>query len=78
MGEGFDELRALAAGRPAPPAVMEPYLAKVRDRAYTVTDEDVQQLKDAGLSEDEIFEQTVAAAIHEGLRRLDAAVAVIG
>jgi hypothetical protein len=35
-------------------------------------------VKAAGLSEDEIFEQTVAAAISEGLRRLDAAAAVIG
>ena len=47
-------------------------------RAYTVTDADVEALKAAGLSEDEIFEQTVAAAIAEGLRRLDAAAAVIG
>ena len=30
-------------------------------------------MKAAGLSEDEIFEQTVAAAIGEGLRRLDRA-----
>ena len=38
----------------------------------------MEELKAAGLSEDEIFEQTVAAAIGEGLRRLDAAAAVIG
>ena len=35
-------------------------------------------LKAAGLSEDEIFEQTVGVAIREGFRRLDAAQAVIG
>ncbi len=52
---------------------MAPYLKKVRERAYTVTDADVQQLKDAGVREDEIFEQTVAEAMSEGLRRLDAA-----
>ena len=34
--------------------------------------------KDAGVSEDEIFEQTVATAIAQGLRRLDVAMAVIG
>ena len=58
-----------------PPAAdgMAPYLAKVRERAYTVTDADVEELKAAGFSEDEIFEQTVAAAIAQGLRRLDAA-----
>ena len=57
---------------------MESYLAKVHDCAYTVTDADVQALKDAGISEDVIFEQTVAVAIAEGLRRLDAATRAIG
>lgn len=52
---------------------MNAYLAKVRDRAYTVVDADVDALKDAGFSEDEIFEQTVAVALSEGLRRLDRA-----
>jgi len=42
-----------------------------------VTDGDVEQLKKA-FSEDEIFEQTVAVAITEGLRRYDAAIDVIG
>ena len=49
-----------------------PYLEKVRRRAYTVTDADVQALKDAGHSEDEIFEQTVSVAVAAGLERLDA------
>jgi alkylhydroperoxidase family enzyme len=57
---------------------MATYLAKVNERAYTVTDADVEALTAAGLSDDEIFEQTVAAAIAQGLRRLDAAGAVIG
>ncbi|MDE3026062.1 MAG: hypothetical protein KGI93_10885 [Acidobacteriota bacterium] len=68
----LDELRSLAGASPAPPA-MDAYLAKVRDRAYTVTDADVDALKDAGFSEDEIFERTVAVALREGLRRLDRA-----
>ena len=53
-------------------------LDKVRDRAYTVHDRDVEALKEAGVSEDEIFEQTVAVAIAEGLRRLDRADEAIG
>jgi alkylhydroperoxidase family enzyme len=57
---------------------MAPYLAKVHERAYTVTDQDVEELLAAGHSQDEIFEQTAAAAIAEGLRRLDAAMQVIG
>lgn len=57
---------------------MAPYLAKVRERAYSVTDADVDALKDSGIPEDEIFEQTVAAAVAQGLRRLDIAATVIG
>ena len=57
---------------------MESYLAKVRERAYAITDADVQALKDAGHSEDEIFERTVAAAVEEGRRRIAAAERVIG
>ncbi len=57
--------------RPAPPN-FEPYLEKVRLHAYEVTDRDVQRLKEAGRSEDEIFEHTVSAAITAGLERLEA------
>jgi len=57
--------------RPAPPDFAV-YLEKVRLHAYEVTDADVQSLKDAGHSEDEIFEQTVSAAVAAGLDRLRA------
>jgi alkylhydroperoxidase family enzyme len=77
MSEHLDQLRAnVAATAPAPPELAS-YLEKVRRHAYTVTDSDVEKLKASGLSEDEIFEQTVAVAISEGLCRLDAASAVI-
>jgi alkylhydroperoxidase family enzyme len=78
VSEHVAELRTVVAGMPAAPEVMASYLAKVRSDAYSVTDADVEQLKAAGLSEDEIFEQTVAAAIGQGLRRLDTAMDVIG
>jgi alkylhydroperoxidase family enzyme len=78
MADPLQQLRDnVAAARPAP-ADMAPYLAKVRERAYTVTDADIEALKNAGFSEDEIFEQTVTTAIGEGLRRLDVALEVIG
>jgi alkylhydroperoxidase family enzyme len=77
VSEPIDTLRANAASVPAAPAAMAGYLGKVHERAYTVVDGDVEALKAAGLSEDEIFEQTVAAAIGEGLRRLDRANEVI-
>ena len=67
----IDELRAALPDLEAPPD-FRAYLDKVRGHAYTVTDEDVQALKDAGHSEDEIFEHTVSVAAAAGLERLDA------
>jgi alkylhydroperoxidase family enzyme len=74
----LDRLRGVAERTTPAPEAMEAYLEKVRRHAYRVTDADVEELKAAGLSEEAIFEQTVAAAIGEGLRRLDAAERVIG
>jgi alkylhydroperoxidase family enzyme len=56
----------------------ETYLRKVRSGAYAVTDADVEALKAAGYSEDEIFEQTVSAAVSAGLLRLDAGLWALG
>ncbi len=78
VADPIDELRAVVAeNAPAPPE-MDGYLRKVRTRAHAVTDGDVEMLKVSGVSEDAIFEQTVAVAISEGLRRLDAARSVLG
>ena len=57
---------------------MEPYLEKVRRGAYRVSDGDVDELRAAGFSEDEIFEQTVSVAVSEGLIRLDAGLRALG
>ena len=46
------------------------YVAKVRDHSHRVTDSDIDALKAAGVSEDEIFEMTVAAALGAALRSL--------
>jgi hypothetical protein len=73
----MDELRAISESIPADPRLSR-YLEKVRTRAYEITDEDVEALKEAGVAEDEIFEQTVGVAIAEGLRRWDAADRAIG
>jgi alkylhydroperoxidase family enzyme len=78
VDEHVDELRAAAAAVPPAPPEMTPYLEKVRARAYTVTDEDVAALRAAGFSEEEIFEQTVAVAVAEGLRRLETGLRVVG
>jgi alkylhydroperoxidase family enzyme len=78
VSEPLDQLRGVVRDAPAPPPAFAAYLEQVRTRAYTVTDADVEALKASGASEDEIFEQTVAAAISEGLRRFDAAARAIG
>jgi len=74
----LDELRAVARQTPDPPSGMSAYLEKVRLHAYRITDADVGALRDAGLSDDEIFEHTVAVAIQAGLERLDSAERAIG
>ncbi len=68
--------KAAQPGRSAPPD-FAPYLDKVRRNASEVTDDDVQALKDAGYSEDVIFEQTVSVAVAAGLERLEAALEVL-
>jgi alkylhydroperoxidase family enzyme len=75
--DGIAELRAVVRAAPPAPPAMDAYLEKVHLHAYRITDADVDELKDAGITEDTIFEQTVAAAISEGLYRLDAATKVI-
>jgi len=43
-----------------------------------VTDGDVDELRAAGFSEDEIFEQTVSTAVAAGLERLEAGLMSLG
>jgi alkylhydroperoxidase family enzyme len=68
--------QAARPDREAPPEFAS-YLDKVRRNAYKVTDEDIQALKDAGYSEDVIFEQTVSVAVAAGLERLEAGLKVL-
>jgi alkylhydroperoxidase family enzyme len=76
METRYDELiarlRVAAAPERAAPPELASYLEKVLLHAYEVTDRDVDELKAAGFSEDEIFEHTVSAAVAAGLERLDA------
>ena len=76
METQFDDLiarlRAAAEPERAAPAELTGYLEKVRLHAYKVTDRDVEELKAVGLTEGEIFEHTVSAAVAAGLERLNA------
>jgi len=71
-----DERRAAFANMSVP----EPARAlvdKVARHAYTVTDEDIAAAKAGGLTEDQIFELCVCAAMGQATRQLDAAFAVL-
>jgi hypothetical protein len=50
---------------------------KVAQRAYTVTDEDIAAVRASGLSEDQIFELVVCAAIGQATRQYDRAFAAL-
>jgi len=71
------EARAAAIGgrasatTSAVPQALAPYVDKVAGRAYTVTDEDVAALRQAGYSEDAIFEITISAALGAAMARLE-------
>ena len=50
---------------------------KVAKHAYQVTDENVAEARESGLSEDQIFEIVVCAAVGQATRQYDAAVAAL-
>jgi hypothetical protein len=59
----------------APP--LNTLIDKVAKRAYTVTDEDIASAKASSLSEDQIFEIVVCAAVGQATRQYDTAVAAL-
>jgi alkylhydroperoxidase/carboxymuconolactone decarboxylase family protein YurZ len=59
------------------PASLQAYLDKVVRHAYKVTDEDIQNLLQAGYSEEAIFEITVSAALGAGMGRLERGLAAL-
>jgi hypothetical protein len=70
-GSTAPELRqAVASGLPPEPLRM--IVEKIRSRAYTVTDQDLEALGDR-FSEDQLFEIIVAAAFGAAQERLAAA-----
>ena len=71
------QLSQEATSPPAIPTEWETYLKKVTLYAYKTIDEDVDQLKEVGHSEDEIFELTLCAALGAGLARLERGMAAL-
>jgi alkylhydroperoxidase family enzyme len=76
--EAIARLREAARPDRPEPAGLEPYLDAVRRHPYRIGDGDVEALKAAGFSEDELFEHTVSAAVGAGLSRLRAGLAALG
>ena len=62
---------------PAMPDELIPYVHKIIYHAYQITDADVQQIKDAGYSEDAIFEITLCATVGASLARFGAGFSAI-
>ena len=52
-------------------------LEKVTKHAYKVIDEDIAAAKATGLSEDQLFELTICAAMGQATRQLDSAMAAL-
>ncbi len=59
------------------PADLETYVEKVALHAYRVTDQDVEQLRTSGYSEDAIFEITLSVALGAGINCLTQGLAAI-
>jgi hypothetical protein len=62
---------------PKMPEELVTYVNKVTLYAYKVTDQDVQQLKEAGYAEDAIFEITLCATVGASLARLQRGLAAM-
>jgi alkylhydroperoxidase family enzyme len=61
-------------------ALAEPlsgYVEKLRLHAYRVQDDDIERVHDAGYSEDQIFEVTIATALGAGDARLRAGLSAL-
>ncbi len=81
MGTRYDRLvDLLVAANGAPPRheALAPYVEKVKQHAYKITDADVDALKAAGLDDDTIFHATTDAALRAGLERWRKGLAVLG
>src|SRR5215472_16434265 len=59
------------------PTELVTYVTKVARHAYKTTDEDIKALRQAGYSEDAIFEITLSAALGAGMARLERGLSLV-
>lgn len=70
----FDRVR-IGAGEV--PEDLRALVEKIADRPWSVNDEDLTQLREAGYSEDQIYELVLAAAAGAGVHRFEAGLRAI-
>jgi hypothetical protein len=75
MASNVERRSAFAGAMAAAP--LNTLIEKVVRYAYKVTDEDVVAARGTGLSEDQVFEVVVCAAVGEANRQYDAALAAL-
>lgn len=76
-GKASREERRAAFDNRGVSAAGQALIDKVARHAYRVTDEDIAAAKTAGLTEDQIFELCVCAAMGQATRQYDAAIAAL-
>jgi hypothetical protein len=76
-GKAAPELRRAAFENAGLSEPIRALIDKVAHHAYRVTDEDVAAVRAAGLSEDQIFEIVICAAIGQASRQYNSALATL-
>lgn len=76
-GKAAPELRRAAFENAGLSEPIHTLIDKVANRAYQITDEDVAAVRAAGLSEDQIFEIVVCAAVGQASRQYTSGLAAL-
>jgi alkylhydroperoxidase/carboxymuconolactone decarboxylase family protein YurZ len=76
-GEATAQLRHAAFENADLDEPVRTLIDKVANRAYDVTDDDIAAVRAAGLSEDQIFEIVVCAAVGQASRQYSSALAAL-
>jgi hypothetical protein len=76
-GKAAPELRRAAFDNAGLSETIGTLIEKVANRAYQITDEDVTAVHTAGLSEDQIFEIVICAAVGQATRQYNSALAAL-
>lgn len=78
-GELSPQTRAAAIDAdPLPDPLVQGYVETIRRHAYKLTDRRLEELVEAGWTDGQVFELTVAAAFGAAKRRLDAGLHALG